>query len=150
MDALSEDSIVTRAHQCWSINEIVVMIVSHLLAANLHGSASALARTSRSLFLSTVPELWREQRSVRALLRLVPQEVFRALRNYMKATSRYWTVSVGHDFGASIPAFAHMSFYSLPRYRGTGLVSTGMRHAFGYSDKRRFTTLQSLKTVLAM
>ena len=101
MDAFSEDRIVTSAHPCLSINEIVVMIVSHLLAGNLHGSASALARTSRSLFLSTVSELWREQRSVRALLKLVPQEVFRALRKYIKATSRYWTISVRLEFGAS-------------------------------------------------
>lgn len=84
----------SAVHACLQIDEVTKMVVAHLLNQDLHATVAAFARTSRWLFSTVVPSLWRELRDVEPMLRLIPQDVLDARETFDKSTSRdSWPVS---------------------------------------------------------
>ena len=74
----------SSTHACLYVDEIARQIVTHLLGRHLHGTASALGQTCRSLFLTAIPELWRDLGDLIPLFKLIPQEIFDALEKHQE------------------------------------------------------------------
>ena len=72
------------ARKCLSIDEISRIIATELLEHGLLGTAAAMGTTCRSLFLTTIPELWRTLQSAIPLLLLLPKEFMDVVKTNMK------------------------------------------------------------------
>ena len=101
------------AQKCLSIDEISRIIVMELLEHGLLDTAAALGTTCRSLFHTTIPELWRTLQSAIPLLLLLPNEFMDVVKANMKRAyynrdarkaspfDEMWLVSASNRFTAA-------------------------------------------------